>query len=373
MIQNVLSPKKIEPEYHITRAIWEITNACNMHCKHCGSSSGKALPNELSTEEALSLCDQIAAFGIKGVNLTGGEPFVRSDWYQIVQRLVGHKVMTSIITNGWLIDEALVEQISDLRLNNICISLDGAEKNHDLIRKPGTYKRVVQAFELLKKYKVPTACITTVNRQNFADLPEIEKLLVDKGVQRWQIQLAMPMGNLQNYLDIVLQSEDISKLVMFCHKIMLEGEIIVHLGDNIGYYSTFGEEEIRESSDSEDKNRNFSFAWKGCHAGKRILGIRADGWVVGCLALRDSKYFEGNIRQQSLAEICHKPEAFAWHRRMKKEDLRGFCRECSYGDICLGGCNAQKEAFYGSAYAENPTCLYKWCQLTSCEYPRNGK
>ena len=130
-------------EYIPTHAVWEITYACNMRCMHCGSSCGEAYPDELTTEEALILCDDLAALGLKAITLSGGEPFVRKDWPHIARRLTDNGVKTNVISNGWFIDEMLVETALKSGIVNIGLSIDGLKNTHDTIRKKGSFDRIM--------------------------------------------------------------------------------------------------------------------------------------------------------------------------------------------------------------------------------------
>ena len=91
--------------YDLKTAVWEITMGCNMRCKHCGSTCTEPKEGELSTEEALSLCNSLIEMGMEDITLSGGEPTTRPDWDKIVSCLTSGNVKTSIITNGWLIDD----------------------------------------------------------------------------------------------------------------------------------------------------------------------------------------------------------------------------------------------------------------------------
>jgi radical SAM protein with 4Fe4S-binding SPASM domain len=329
-----------------------------MHCLHCGSTCGAPLPNELTTAEALQLCDELAELGVQFITLSGGEPFLRADWHLLAERLTANGIRTNIITNGWFINDALLDKALAAGITNICLSLDGSQAAHDALRKSGSFQHVIAALKLLVKRKIPAACVTSIHKKNLAELPRIKQILLEHGVQQWQIQLALPMGNMLEHPDLVIVARDIPAIIDFCHATNDEGKIIIHLGDNLGYYSTRNEEIIRRcAGDNEDIYLNFT--WRGCHAGKRIIGVRADGSIGGCLAIRDEKYLVGNVRTIPLKELWCNPQSFVWNRNFKKEELQGFCRKCLHGSVCFGGCSAQKLSLCGSLYAANSICLYR--------------
>jgi MoaA/NifB/PqqE/SkfB family radical SAM enzyme len=102
--------------YQPLTCVWEITMGCNMRCKHCGSSCAEPLPDELSIEEALDAIRQFAALGLRWVTLSGGEPLTRRDWPQLVRAIAERGILVNMITNGWLVTQATVDQ---LRNNHI--------------------------------------------------------------------------------------------------------------------------------------------------------------------------------------------------------------------------------------------------------------
>lgn len=341
------------------KGVWEITYACNMSCRHCGSECGTPLLNELPTITALKLADDLANFGLKAITLSGGEPFLRKDWYLIAERLIKNGIATNIITNGWFLDNDLLDKIVTVQLNNVLISLDGTINTHDWLRKNGSFKKILNAFEKLRQRNISIACITTLNRKNIIELPAIKDLLIQHGVERWQLQLAMPMGNLRHYQELVLTAKDLPAIITFAKEVIAENKIILYLGDNIGYNSSYGEELLRFGKASEQERQiNLNYYWQGCHAGKRIIGICANGNITGCLALRDSKYIAGNICQQPLNDIWYYSEILNKLRQITQSSLKGFCQNCSFGSLCLGGCSAHKMAFNNSISSEYPTCLF---------------
>ena len=151
-------------------AVWEVTMGCNMQCQHCGSSCAAPLPDELDTDEALRLCDEIGALGLKWVTLSGGEPFLRRDWHRLARRLRDHGVIPNVISNGWLIDGELLGLARDAGVGSLAISLDGIEQTHDSIRKRGSYRRVVRALRSMAEQGIAGGAITTIHAANIGQL-----------------------------------------------------------------------------------------------------------------------------------------------------------------------------------------------------------
>jgi radical SAM protein with 4Fe4S-binding SPASM domain len=336
-------------KYKLTFGIWEITMACNMRCNHCGSSCAEPLPGELNTEEALQLCDELVDLGLKQLTLSGGEPFCRKEWHLIAKRLSSRKVVVNAISNGWLVDDQLLDTALEVGLVNIGISLDGTEPVHDFIRRSGAFAKVLNALKIMQRRSFPSAVVTTVMKQNIELLPQIYQILEDNGVELWQLQVGLPMGNLHKE-DVILP-EQLTILVDFAQKFSGNGNLKIYFADSIGYCT----KPIAELSSSVFGE---SASWGGCQAGKLSLGILHNGDILGCTSIRNRKFIEGNVRQMSLREIWTHPNAFSWNRDLSRNNLAGFCKVCHYGEHCKGGCNNLKLTMTGD-FSDNPYCTYR--------------
>ncbi|MCP4154608.1 MAG: radical SAM protein [bacterium] len=326
---------------------------CNLRCKHCGSSCEGPLPDELTTEEALQLCDQLGELGLRKITLSGGEPFTRPDWHLLVERLTQHKIITCILSNGWLISDDIIDKALKAGVNNIGMSVDGIEETHDFIRKKGSFNSILRSMKKMKEKNLSSAAVTTISRKNIDELPRIKEILIDSKVKDWQLQIAMPMGNMLDYPDWILDPGDIGKIIDFTYDTFQEGRIRAHLGDNIGYFN-MKEVEIRKNTRKSPYNMGL---WGGCPAGRRVIGIRCNGGIMGCLSTRDDRYIEGNIRETPLKTIWESKHNFKWNRDLKKDDLTGFCSICQYGAYCCAGCSSVKIMNFDSL-TENHFCAY---------------
>jgi radical SAM protein with 4Fe4S-binding SPASM domain len=334
-------------------AVWEVTMGCNMRCGHCGSSCEEPLPDQLSTEEALFLADEIAGLGLKWITLSGGEPLIRKDLPQIIKKLSSQSVAVNIITNGWTLDKELASTLKENGISTVAISIDGTKDIHDSIRKEGSFERAQKAFKYLTEEKITTGAVTTISRKNIAILPELREMLINMGVKSWQIQIGLPMGNFKNQPDWVISPQQIDDIIDFSYETSIQGKIIIYPADCIGYYT---EKEIRIRQSSY-KTNDVSL-WDGCNAGLRGFGILHNGDILGCTSIRDKKYIEGNIREKRLADIWNNPEGFAWRRKMTKKDLHGDCLICIYGSKCLGGCPNTRLTMNSEINSENLYCSY---------------
>ena len=342
-------------DYHPITAVWEITFACNMRCKHCGSSCEGFLPDELTTREALELCKDIGKLGLKYLTISGGEPFLREDWHLIAAGLRQNNVIPVVITNGWFIDEDIIDKAFEARVSNIAISLDGLRENHDFMRRPGSFDRIMKALDLLKAKGMSSSIVTSLNKNNIKELPQLKELLVQKGVDSWQMQIAVAMGNLLNHRHLILEPHQVDTVIDFAYRTNLEGNLMVYLADCVGYYN-LKEVEVRKMVNPG--NKSYDGFWRGCPAGKNSFGIRCNGNIIGCTSIRDDSYIEGNVRDIPLPELWEKEDAFTWNRELTGSDLEGFCKECQYAYHCLGGCTNVKITMENSLY-QNRYCSYR--------------
>lgn len=339
--------------YRPVTAVWEVTMGCNMRCGHCGSSCAGALPGQLSTEEALDLCDQIAELGLMWITLSGGEPLTRADTPELVKRLSQNGVLVNMITNGWLLDKKMAQRLKENGISTVAISIDGVPEIHDKIRMKGAFEHARQAFAAMTELGIQTGAVTTITKQNIDILPDLKEELIRMGVKTWQVQIGLPMGNLKKRPDWLLEPRQVRDIIDFCYNTAKEGRIRIYPADCIGYYSSKDLETRRISYQSDGYS-----LWDGCNAGVRGFGILHDGSILGCTSIRSKEFVEGNIRERKLRDIWEDENAFKWRRHLTKDKLSGSCRKCIYGSKCLGGCPNTRLTMKGSIYEENEYCAY---------------
>lgn len=341
-----------DPCWKPTHCVWELSMVCNMRCLHCGTyASGAARTDELSTERALELVDELVDLGLQRITLSGGEPLLRKDWHLIASRLMKKGVKTGMISNGWFIRDNIDRIKSVGEWDVIGMSLDGMRKTHDAFRRtPGSFDRILDSFSLLKKNGIETASITCVSRYNFHEMDAIHDVLLSHGVSAWQIQPLFAGGRIKEHIDMLLDIKDLYEIARFVARKRKVSPMQVFPADGMGYYSRF-EKNIRPEG------------WQGCQAGLRVVGIEANGNIKGCLSLypeaqENNPFVEGNVKEKSLREIWENPEGFAYNRQFDPDKAEGFCRECRHLAECRCGCTA--EAFFstGTKY-NNPYCMFR--------------
>ena len=224
-------------------AVWEITLACDLACRHCGSRAGKERPDELSTSEALDLVAQLADLGTKEVTLIGGEAYLREDWLDIVRAIRKHGMEVTMTTGGRGLTPELIAKAHDAGLMGASVSIDGDEETHDRLRGvTGSYRAAILAMTTMRARKMRVACNSQINRLSVPHLSGILETIGALGIHSWQIQLTVPMGRAADEPDVLLQPYDL--LELFPQLASLKArcdELKVRMwpGNNIGYFGPY--------------------------------------------------------------------------------------------------------------------------------------
>ena len=329
--------------YRLDSCVWEITLACCFSCAYCGSRAGKPRENELTTAECLSVAGQLADLGCRRVNLIGGEVFLRRDWREITAALTGRGIAVCIITNGFVMTDAILSDLEKLRIESVAVSLDGPERVHDLCRQPGSYQRALAAIRALTGRGIPTSVISALRADNAPLLGEFYETLKAYPNFAWQLQACSPMGNAGD--GGVDTRFDPLAVIRFVDRTAPAAPFAVGVADNIGYFTP------EESRIRGRKNAVFG----GCAAGLQVLGIDSAGNVRGCESLYDERFIEGNLRRRSLRDIWEDENAFAYNRKFTPGLLTGKCARCEAGEYCAGGCRSYN-FFAGGKLYESPLC-----------------
>ena len=145
-------------------------------------------------------------------------------WDKLARRLTDNGVTVNAISNGWFIDDNLVKKAREAGIVNIGVSLDGMQETHDFIRREGAFEHVMTALDTMNAHGMPTVICTSVNNRNFPELPAMKKLLYEKKVDRWQFQIASPMGNLLDHPGLICKMEEADELINFTYDVMQEGK-----------------------------------------------------------------------------------------------------------------------------------------------------
>jgi radical SAM protein with 4Fe4S-binding SPASM domain len=340
--------------------IWEVTLRCNQACKFCGSRAGRARPDELSKEEAIDVVRQVAEMGTKEIALHGGEAYLRPDWLDIVRAATDLGMDCTMVTGGRGFTEQMAKDAKNAGMTAVSLSIDGVEATHDRLRGvAGSHASALSTLRHLRAAGVPVGCNTQLNRQNFAEIPELTELICSLPVYGWQVQLMVPMGRAADFEDLWLQPYDmleIMPLLVEARRRCDARGIKLWPGDNVGYFGPF-ENALRAG-------RSMHGHCSGCGGGMIAIGIEAHGDVKGCSAMTSAGFVAGNVRKTPIREIWQSAPELGFIRNFKIDDLWGFCRTCYYAEECKGGCIWTASTVLGRR-GNNPYCHHRAMEMLS--------
>jgi radical SAM protein with 4Fe4S-binding SPASM domain len=349
---------------HPLYVVWEITLACDLGCRHCGSRAGPARDGELSTQECLDVVHQLRELGVREVTLIGGEAYLRDDWHVIATEITRCGMSVGMTTGARSLTQERVDQAVAAGLKTISISIDGLEKTHDAQRGvKGSWQAAVEASKRVAASPIRLATNTQINRLSMPELPAIADLLAEIGSKAWQIQITVAMGRAADRPDLLLQPFELLELfpllVWIKETKLVPGGVQLFPGNNIGYFGPY-EHLLRYGG-------HLGSHWTGCAAGQWTLGMEADGKVKGCPSLPSNSWTGGNVKDMTIEDIVRNTEELTHLSNRTVEDLWGFCGTCYYADICKGGCTWTAYCLSGKP-GNNPYCIHR-----ALEYEKQGK
>ncbi len=350
---NIMEEKK-NREYPDLIA-WELTNECNFNCLHCYNSGSGVVREEFDLETAYKMCEDLAEMKVKNVVLSGGEVLMSDIWKPVAKKLIELGVRPGLLSNGWFFTPELFQEMKDTGIDWIGFSIDGLKETHDHTRQEGSFDRIMEALDLIKDEDFFVSINTTVHRNNINELPELHDIMNKKGVTAWQVQLAVTEGNLEGDKNsLMIDPKDMDTIIDFVYDRYKTSETRMLLGDCIGHYNE-KEIEIRSVNTIEEYGC-YSFV-NGCQAGIRVLGIKANGDITGCIALSKDYYIAGNIYKRNIKDIWNDENSFSWNKTFDTSQMKGVCGSCIYGEYCRSGCPSLR---YDKDFnvIENKHCSY---------------
>ncbi|MEJ5348833.1 MAG: heme b synthase [Desulfosoma sp.] len=335
---------------------WEVTRTCNLSCVHCRAAAmDKPYPNELSTTEGLRLLDDLAALGSPIVILTGGEPLLRPDIFDLAA--YGHErgLRMTMAPNGTLVTLDAARRMKEVGIQRISISLDGADAaSHDAFRQmPGAFDGALKGIRSAREADLPFQINTTITATNLKELPRIQELAVNLGAVAHHIFLLVPVGRGKSLEEQAINAEQYEQTLHWFYEqrdkvpLQLKATCAPH------YYRILRQRARQEGRSVDMKTFGLDAMTRGCLGGTGFCFISHVGQVQPCGYLEVNC---GNVRDQGFREIWENSEVFRRLRNFKA--LEGKCGRCEYVRVC-GGCRARAFEATGNYMAEEPLCLYE--------------
>lgn len=320
------SPEASSREKFIPLVVsWNITRKCNLKCSHCYiNATQNELKGELSTEEGRKLIDQIAEVSRPLLILSGGEPLLRKDVFEIIRYGTQKGFRMGLGSNGSLIDGKTAKQLKDAGTKTVSISIDSSiPEQHDEFRGvSGSWKKAVSAVEALRDNDVLVQVNTTLTQQNYAQIDDIMSLVEEMGVENFHLFFLVPTGRGAKMADISSSM----------YERMIRETFRKSLGHRLNVRPSCAPQFMRIAKDMGLDMRQWI---RGCIAGTYYTRVYPNGDITPCPYLPVKL---GNIRDQSFKEIWFGSPFFKALRN--PSSLKGKCGYCEYKEIC-GGCRAR--------------------------------
>jgi len=329
---------------------WEITHKCNARCVHCYSDSSPeaTCADELSTAEAFSVIDQLAEAGLIVLAFSGGEPMLRKDWPQLVERAVRRGLAVNIGTNGSCVTAKTADQLCDLGVKSVTVSIDShLPGSHDSFRQcSGLFERATKAIRLLNERKIRVVVGFTPTLLNWKDGPPVIELARNLGADAVNLSEYVPAG--RGTLELALSPEQLRQTLTEWIELRARyADSIQVIWHDCRVGMLVPPEEKRE--------------YVGCGAGRLVGRICPDGTLTPCVFLPTAI---GNFRESRFRDMWSKSSLLA-HFRQRQGYVTGNCGDCEFLATC-GGCRAVAHAYsQGDPLAGDPHCWVKPTELTN--------
>lgn len=301
---------------------WELTYACNLACVHCLSSSGRRDPDELSTAEAKALIDEMARLQIFYVNIGGGEPMVRSDFFELIDHCVAKGVGVKFSTNGTRLTKEKAARLAATDYVDVQISIDGADAlTNDAIRGPGSFDAAIAAMENLAEAGFGEFKISVVmTRQNIPQIDQFEAIAARYGAQLRLTRLR-PSGRGAHTWDELHPTQAQQREL---YQWLLDRPGVL-TGDSFFHLSALG-----------DPLDGLNL----CGAGRVVCLIDPVGDVYACPFVIHDDFKAGNVRSEGgFTTVWRESDLFT---SLREPSSAGACASCGSYDACQGGCMAAK-------------------------------
>ncbi len=305
---------------------FEVTSRCNALCDHCGSRCTASQKDELSSEIFKKVLDSVAKnFGTSSImlNITGGEPLIRKDLFEITAYADSLGFKWGLVTNGMLITNDVISKMRETHMSTITISLDGMKKTHEEFRHvPGSFDRIISSIEKLKKANfVEHIQVTFIaTKKNISELPEVYRLLSMLKIDSLRISGIDPIGRAKDNKDLMLSTEDYYFLFDFIKKHSSSELPVVW---SCTHY--FGNTE----NTVDPTGKKFA-----CYTGIHVASVLSNGDIFGCPNIpRRKELIQGNVLKDDFCEVWK--NKFEFYRNPNRTKAKQ-CESCEYWKYCKG-------------------------------------
>ena len=342
--------------------IWNLIRRCNLTCKHCYSISADTdFKGELSTQEVFNVMDDLKAFSVPVLILSGGEPLLRPDIFDISHRAKKMGFYVGLSSNGTLIDENNIKTIAAVGYNYVGISLDGLRETHDRFRRQsGAFDKSIKAIRLCRDHGIKIGMRFTLTQDNVHEFPQMLQLMDEENIDKFYLSHLNYAGRgNKNRKDDVIHKMTRQTMDFFFESAleMLQAgkqrEFVTGNNDADAVYLLLWAK--RRFPEQVEQLRALLTQWGGNSSGVNIANIDNLGHVHP-----DTFWWHynlGNVRERPFSEIwpdISDPLLFGLKKRPRP--LKGRCAICHYQAICGGNTRVRAHQLTGDFWAEDPGC-----------------
>lgn len=360
--------------------VWNYTNRCNLSCIHCHQDSGQVDERELSPEEVFKVIEKLGEAGLSILTFSGGEPLLRPDIYDAIERADDAGMLCTIASNGTLMTKQVVQKLKRAGVKRVEIGLDGCRaETHDFLRNTsGSFEATLQGIKNCVEVGFKEICATmTLHSKNVSELQCILDLAESLGVNRFYLNRLIPAGRGRAVVDLdVTREQKVESLKCIYKKFyesVTQGEGLQCYSRGMTYYGRLGFEEsdgkiftVSEALSGYSRMwrekfgdgisgivRKYASGFGGCSAGITYAGLTAGGDLIPCVPA--SMVRLGNLLKEDLEDLWVNNDLLNYIRR--RDELKGACGRCMYNSIC-GGCRYTAYVINGDWLAADPSCPF---------------
>ncbi|MFZ5968444.1 MAG: radical SAM protein [Bacillota bacterium] len=341
---------------------WNITQKCNYYCKHCYSNAScEEDVDTLNFGEITKIIDDFEANNVPVILLSGGEPLIRNDIFDIIRYIAGKKIRISLSTNGSLIDKSTAAALKGMGISYVGISIDGTrEKNDDFRGVSGAFDNTIKAIENCYHAGQKVGLRFTLQKNNYKDVPSILELMEEMKVDRICFYHLVPSGRGKDITDQMLSNEETKEVIDYLYeyskKMIAEKkntkEILTVANHTDGPY--IYQKVKKEDPYLAEKILNMLIRNKGNRSGTAIANVDWNGTVYPDQFTRFLPI--GNLKSNSFSTIWNDNQSILWQLRNRNIFLEGRCSACKWLSICNGNLRARAYHVHGDMWAPDPAC-----------------
>jgi heme b synthase len=333
-----------------------MTRACNLACVHCrAGASPDADPEELSSQEGRALIDGIAAVGKPILIMTGGEPLLRKDFFDLARYSINSGLRAVLATNGVLVTPEIAKEIGKTGIARVSISLDGpTPEEHDAFRKvPGAFAKSLAGVDNLRSAGVSVQINTTLTRRNRNRLAKLVELAEEIGADAFHVFLLVPTGRARDMAGEEMDRDEYEETLTEFYHLARASRLETKATCAPQYYRILRQQAKTEGIEVTENTFGLNARTRGCLGGISFVFVSHKGDLQPC------GYFDmraGSVREADFGEIWKNSALFTDLRNFSL--LEGKCSKCNYLRFC-GGCRARAFELTGRYTAEEPYCAYQ--------------